>query len=149
MQRFKSPERAPHGPARRRGRAASLLDPQISMADQLGLRCVMRNTFKTLWVVPTDADRDVLAGYFHILHRADEDLDRDPASCLPLWRNSIPAEFQDRRWDFARFNVGERFHYLPVAQAEFGELLSAAERWGLDDYMQSKVFEELALPILR
>src|SRR5919201_5233689 len=31
--------------------AASLLDPQISMADQLGLRPVIANTFKTLWWV--------------------------------------------------------------------------------------------------
>src|SRR5438105_1620555 len=47
--------------------ATSLLDPQISMADELGLRKVIGNTFKTLWVVPTGADRDVMDAYFRAL----------------------------------------------------------------------------------
>jgi len=127
--------------------ATSLLDPQISMADQLGLRRVIGNTFKTLWVVPQDADRAVLAAYFRVLQRADADLDQDPASCLDLWRNSIPAEFQDRQWDFAHFDVGERFFYAPIERKEFDEFLHAAERWGLDDYMATRTFEDLALPV--
>jgi NitT/TauT family transport system substrate-binding protein len=125
--------------------AASLLDPQISMADQLGLRRVMGNTFKTLWVVPEGADAAVLDAYFRVLQRADDDLDRDPRSCLPLWRHSIPAEFQDQTWDYDRFDVGERFMYEPVSRAEFDELVAAAERWGLDDYMLTKRYEDLAI----
>jgi NitT/TauT family transport system substrate-binding protein len=129
--------------------ATSLLDPQISMADQLGLRRVLANTFKTLWVVPANADTSTLHAYFRVLERADRDLERDPASCLPLWRHSIPAEFKDQAWDYSRFDVGERFHYERVSQAELQEILNEAERWGLDDHMQTKAFEELALPIAR
>jgi NitT/TauT family transport system substrate-binding protein len=127
--------------------ASSLLDPQISMADQLGLRRVISNTFKTLWVVPPAADRALVDAYFRVLQRADADLERDPAGCLPLWRSSIPAEFQDRQWDFARFDIGERFFYAPLGRDEFAELLAAAQRWGLDDYMRSRTFDELALPV--
>jgi NitT/TauT family transport system substrate-binding protein len=127
--------------------ATSLLDPQISMADELGLRRVIGNTFKTLWVVPPTADRALLDAYFRVLRRADADLDRDPTSCLPLWRNSIPTEFQDRDWDFSRFDVGERFFYAPLDREEFDELLQAAQRWGLDDYMQERTFDELALSV--
>lgn len=127
--------------------ATSLLDPQISMADQLGLRRVIGNTFKTLWVVPPSADRTLMDAYFRVLQRADADLDRDPASCLPYWRYSIPAEFQDRAWDYARFDVGERFFYAPLAREEFDELVESAQRWGLDDFMQARSFEELALSI--
>jgi hypothetical protein len=127
--------------------AASLLDPQISMADELGLRRVIGNTFKTLWVIPPTADRATIDAYFRVLQRADADLDRDPASCLPLWRYSIPAEFQDRAWDFSRFDVGERFFYAPLEREEFETLLRDARRWGLDDYMHARSFEELALPI--
>jgi hypothetical protein len=123
--------------------ASSLLDPQISMADQLGLRRVIANTFKTLWVVPPGADPATLAAYFGVLQRADEDLARDPASCLPLWRHSIPADFADQPWDFLRFDVGERFFYRPLERAEFDEILRQTERWGLDDHMHTKVFEEL------
>jgi NitT/TauT family transport system substrate-binding protein len=125
--------------------ATSLLDPQISMADQLGLRPVISNTFKTLWVVPEDVDQATLHAYFRTLERADLDLDRDPASCLPLWHYSIPREFKTHNWDFSRFDVGERFHHAAIAREEFDEFLSAAERWGLDDQMQTKVFEELTL----
>ena len=82
-----------------------------------------------------------------MLQRADADLDRDPASCLPLWRFSIPAEFQDQQWDFTRFDVGERFFYAPLQREEFEEILHAAERWGLDDYMATRAFEDLALPV--
>jgi hypothetical protein len=128
--------------------ASSLLDPQISMADQLGLRRVIGNTFKTIWVVPPTADRALVDAYFHVLQRADADLDLDPASCLPLWRNSIPTEFLESQWDFAKFDIGERFFYAPVGREEFDELLQAAQRWGLDDFMHSRTFDELALPVI-
>jgi len=85
--------------------------------------------------------------YFRVLERADADLATDPASCLPLWRYSVPAEFQNRAWDFSRFDIGERFYYAPLDRAEFEEILESAHRWGLDDYMQVRSFEELALPI--
>src|SRR6266508_1173502 len=125
--------------------AASLLDPQISMADQLGLHRVIFNTFKTLWVVPAEANTATLDAYFRVLQRADADLDRDPASCLPLWRYSIPPEFAKRPWDFARFDVGERFFYQRLPRQEFDQLLTEAERWGLADQMQSKELDELVL----
>jgi NitT/TauT family transport system substrate-binding protein len=127
--------------------ATSLLDPQISMADQLGLRAVIRNTFKTLWVVPAEQDRAVVDAYFRVLQRADADLDRDPASCLALWRHSIPPEFAQHTWDFSRFDLGERFFYQPLPRAEFDELLEQARRWGLDDQMHTREFSELALPL--
>jgi hypothetical protein len=125
--------------------ATSLLDPQISMADQLGLRPILRNTFKTLWVVPADAS--AIGPYFEVLERADADLDTDPASCLPYWRYSIPAEFQSYEWDYSKFDVGERFVHRPLPREEFDEVVAQSERWGLADQMQTKVFEELAAAV--
>ncbi|HLH25198.1 MAG TPA: hypothetical protein VK066_21970 [Chloroflexota bacterium] len=127
--------------------ATSLLDPQISMADQLGLRSIIANTFKTLWWVDPRYDRALLDRFFRVLQRAEADLTRDPASCLPLWRYSIPEEFQDRPWDFSRFDPGERFHYAPLPRAEYDEIIAQVERWGLDDFMADKTFEGLALPV--
>src|SRR5262249_62025949 len=43
--------------------AASLLDPQISMADQLGLRPIIANTFKTRWGGDDRSDRAILAAF--------------------------------------------------------------------------------------
>ncbi len=127
--------------------AASLLDPQISMADQLGLRPVIADTFKTLWWVDPRYDRALLDAYFRVLERAERDLDRDPASSLPLWHYSIPPEFKDRPWDYSRFDVGERFRYEPLPRAEYDEIVAQVERWGLDDFMTQKAFDSLALPV--
>jgi NitT/TauT family transport system substrate-binding protein len=127
--------------------ATSLLDPQISMADQLGLRPIIANTFKTLWWVDPDQDRQILDAFFRVLRRAEEDLTRDPASCLPLWHYSIPPEFKDQPWDYSRFDVGERFCYQPLPREEYEEIVQQVERWGLDDFMQVKAFDELAMPV--
>lgn len=127
--------------------ASSLLDPQISMADQLGLRQVIGNTFKTLWWVDPRTDRGLLDAYFRVLQRADGDLERDPASCLPLWHYSVPTEFKSHPWDYSRFDVGERFVYQPLPPAEFAEIVQQVERWGLDDVMAEKTFESLAFPV--
>lgn len=127
--------------------AASLLDPQISMADQLGLRPVIANTFKTLWWVDERTDPDVLRRFFRVLQRADRDLETDPASCLPLWRYSIPPDDGGESWDYARFHVGERFHFEPLPRKEYEEILGQVERWGLDDFMQEKAFDRLAFSL--
>ncbi len=127
--------------------ASSLLDPQISMADQLGLRCVIANTFKTLWWVDPRQDRALLDRFFRVLARAEGELARDPASCLPLWHYSMPAEFKDHPWDYSRFEPGERFHYEPLPRAEFDAIVEQVERWGLDDFMAEKAFDSLALPV--
>jgi hypothetical protein len=127
--------------------ASSLLDPQISMADQLGLRQVISNTFKTLWWVDERSDRATLDRFFRVLRRTDREIERDPASCLPLWRYSVPTEFQDHPWDYSRFDLGERFVYAPLPRAEFDEIVQQVERWGLDDFMKEKSFDTIALPV--
>ena len=47
--------------------AASLLPPQIAMAEQLGLRKIIEDRFKTLWWVPENATADVVHGYMRAL----------------------------------------------------------------------------------
>src|ERR1700756_2314540 len=42
--------------------AASLLPPQIAMAEQLGLRKIIEDTFHTLWWVPPDAEPEAVRG---------------------------------------------------------------------------------------
>src|SRR5438552_2630461 len=59
--------------------AASLLDPQIYMAEELGLRKILDGIFNTLWWVDETSDRDVLRRYFTALARADAAIERDLA----------------------------------------------------------------------
>jgi NitT/TauT family transport system substrate-binding protein len=123
--------------------AASLLPPQIDMAKQLGLRPILEDTFHTIWWVPDEMPADVLARYLRVLDRAEDALDADLGRFLPLWRLSIPAEFQDREWDFSKFSRGERFVYEPVPQAEFDEVMQQVERWGLDQHLKVRQFASL------
>ena len=126
--------------------AASLLPPQIDMAKQLGLRIVIEDTFHTIWWVPDEMPGEVVAKYLRALDRAEDALNADLAKFLPLWKLSVPAEFQDRPWDFSRFGRGERFVYQPVPRREFDEVLQQVERWGLDQHLKERQFEKLVAP---
>src|SRR5262249_4936436 len=59
--------------------AASLLPPQIAMAEQLGLRKVIEDTFHTLWWVPENSEPAVVRGYLRALDRAEKAMDADLA----------------------------------------------------------------------
>jgi ABC-type nitrate/sulfonate/bicarbonate transport system substrate-binding protein len=123
--------------------AASLLPPQIDMARQLGLREVIADEFKTLWWVPDSAPAAAVRGYLRALDRAERALEADLPRYLALWRHCIPPEFQNGQWDFHRFSRGERFVYEPITREEFMEVFQQVERWGLDQYLKDRSFENL------
>ena len=123
--------------------AASLLPPQIDMAKQLGLREIIADEFKTLWWVPESAPQAGVRGYLRALDRAERALEADLPKYLPLWKYSIPPEFQDRQWDLSRFSRGERFVNSPLRREEFAEVLESVGRWGLDDYLKDRSFDNL------
>ena len=128
--------------------AASLLPPQIDMADQLGLRSIIADRFKTLWWSPANAAPDVVRGYLNALQRAEEALEADLPKYLPLWKIPVPAEFENLRpWDFSRFTRGEKFVYEPLPRDEFNDTLAQVERWGLDQHLKERDFDRLVQPI--
>jgi hypothetical protein len=128
--------------------AASLLPPQIDMADQLGLRCIIADRFKTLWWSPANAAPDVVRGYLNALQRAEEALEADLPKYLPLWKISVPAEFENLRlWEFSKFTRGEKFVYQPLPRGEFDDTLAQVERWGLDQHLKEREFANLVQPV--
>ncbi|MBI2203662.1 MAG: ABC transporter substrate-binding protein [Candidatus Rokubacteria bacterium] len=127
--------------------AASLLDPQIYMAEELGLRRVVGGEFNTLWWVDERTDPDVLRRYFTALDRAEQALDRDLAQYLPLWRKSVPPEFLDRPWTYESWGAGERFRFAPIPRAALDEVTAAIDRWGMGDKMLVKDVDRLALSV--
>ena len=125
--------------------ATSLLPPQIDMAEQLGLRRIIAYEFKTLWWVPEGSSQDDVSGYLRALDRAEKALVADLPKFLHLWKITVPPEFESlHNWDFSRFTRGERFVYEPVMQSEFDEVMQQVERWGLDDYLKNKSFDQLS-----
>ena len=127
--------------------AASLLDPQIYMAEELGLRRILGGEFNTLWWVDERSDPDVLRRYFRALDRAEQALTRDLPKYLPLWRKSIPPEFADRAWGVERWGPGERFVLAPYPEEKLREVLAAIERWGMGKEMHVKEVDRLALAV--
>ncbi len=70
--------------------AASLLPPQIDMAEQLGLRKIIADEFHTLWWVPEHASPAGVTGYLQALDRAEKALQQDLPSALSIsgaWRS--------------------------------------------------------------
>jgi NitT/TauT family transport system substrate-binding protein len=124
--------------------AASLLPPQIAMAEQLGLRKIMEDRFHTLWWVPESAQPETVVGYLRALDRAEKAMDLDLEKYLPLWELAVPFEFKDRSWEYGKFGRGERFVYQPLARSEFDEVLDQVKRWGLDQHLKERSFEKLA-----
>ena len=126
---------------------ASLLPPQIAMAEQLGLRKIIEDRFKTLWWVPASATPEVVHGYMRALDRAEQALEEDLARYLPLWKLSVPAEFESfYPWDFSKFGRGERFVNATLPREEFNEVFAQVERWGLDQYLKDRRPETLSYP---
>ena len=127
--------------------AASLLPPQIAMAEQLGLRKIIEDRFKTLWWVPENATADVVHGYMRALQRAEQAMDADLPKYLLLWKLAVPAEFENyHAWDFSKFGRGERFVNKPLPRGEFDEVFAQVERWGLDQYLKDRSPETLSYP---
>ena len=124
--------------------AASLLPPQIDMAEQLGLKKIIANTFHTLWWVDERTAPHVVAGYIQGLRRAEQALEADLARYLHLWKNAVPPEFAGHDWDFTKFTRGEKFVNQPIPRDEFEEVFSQVERWGLDQHLGERSYDKLA-----
>ncbi len=124
--------------------AASLLPPQIAMAEQLGLRKVIADRFHTLWWVPQGTAPEVVRAYLDALQRAEEAIENDLERFLPLWKLAIPAEFEAYHpWDFTKFGRGERFVYQRISQSEFDDTIAQVKRWGLDQFLKEHDFGKL------
>src|SRR5581483_2923235 len=124
--------------------AASLLPPQIDMAEQLGLRRVIADEFKTLWWRLETANPQDVRAYLRGLDRAEAALSSNLQKYLPLWANCVPEEFKAlREWDYSRFTRGERFVYQPLPREAFDMVMEQVERWDLDDYLKERSFEKL------
>ena len=127
--------------------ATSLLDPQIYMAEELGLRKILDGEFNTLWWVDERSDPDVLRRYFTALGRAEEALDRDLPKYLPLWHKCIPPEYKDRTWRVETWGPGERFVFARYPEEKLREVLDAINRWGMGAKMAEQNLDRLALAV--
>jgi len=122
--------------------AATLLDPEIPIAEARGVRKLAMGEFKTLFWVHEELDRELLNGYFRALRRADEELRANPSAYMPLWARNVPPELQGDH-DYAAFGLGELLFFEPYTRQEFDEAVAFAKGWGLAGQMRNQQYEQL------
>ena len=124
--------------------AATLLDPEIAIAEVKGLRELARGEFLiTFWVGPM-ISQDVLKAYFYALKRADEALSRDPEKYLHLWERNVPPALMGE-YNYSRFGLGEKFVFEPYTEEMFQQALQFAEKWNLHTHIQDNQYSNLTV----
>lgn len=122
---------------------ATLLDPEIPIADDEGLVKLAAGEFRTLFWVSAGIPMDVLAAYFRALRKAEGALRTRPQQYAPLWARNIPPELQGD-YDYNKFGLGELLVFERYPAEVFAETIGFVRRWGLDGNMRMDSFEALA-----
>lgn len=122
--------------------AATLLDPEIPIAEARGLRKLAMGEFKTLFWVHEQLPPELLRGYFRALRLADEALRADPRAYLGLWERNVPPELRGDH-DYSRFGLGELLYFEPYSREEFDGAIAFAEAWGLTGQIRDRQYERL------
>ncbi|SRR5581483_5529361 len=123
--------------------AANLLDPEIGIADQQGLRRVVGGQFKTLfWVSPT-LSSDLLRRYFAALRRADAALRASPSKYMHLWERNVPPVLRGERYDVDKLGLGELLVFERYPEEEYERTVAFARKWGLDREIRETRYDNL------
>lgn len=125
--------------------AATLLDPEITIAEEKGLTKLASGEFRTLFWVSPGIPASALGGYFRTLRRADQALRADAVKYMHLWRKNIPPGLEGD-WDWSKFGLGEMLVFEKYPEETFDETMDFARRWGLDGNVRSNTYAELAAP---
>ena len=126
---------------------ATLLDPEIPIAEDAGLVKLAAGEFRTLFWVSAGIPTNVLAAYFRTLRRADEALRARPEKYMPLWARNVPPGLEGD-YDYDKFGLGELLVFERYPIEIFEETVAFARRWGLDGNMREDSFKALATPPL-
>lgn len=110
--------------------AATLLDPEIPIAEARGLKTIAQGEFRTLFWVSATMDAEVLSAYFRALRRADSALRASPADHLHLWARNVPPALRGDH-DYSAFGTGEMLVFERFDEDMVAETLRFADRWGL------------------
>jgi NitT/TauT family transport system substrate-binding protein len=109
---------------------ATLLDPEIPIAEAKGLRAIAQGEFRTLFWVSATMGEDVLSAYFRALRRAGSALRDSPGDHLHLWERNVPPALRGD-YDYSAFGTGEVLVFERFDDDMVAEALRFAERWGL------------------
>jgi hypothetical protein len=124
---------------------ANLLDPEIPIAEEKGLRKLASGEFRTLFWVSPGIPASALGAYFRALRRADTALRKESGKYMPLWKNNLPPGLEGD-YDWSKFGLGEMLVFERYPEETFAETMDFAHRWGLDTNVRVDTYKELAAP---
>lgn len=125
---------------------ATLLDPEIPIAEARGLRKLAQGEFRTLFWVSRTLGSETLSAYFRALRTAETALDESPERYLHLWERNVPPALAGDH-DYATFGTGERLIFERYTDDMLAEANRFAERFGLTDQVREDRYEELVTPV--
>jgi hypothetical protein len=98
--------------------AATLFSGPYYLAEQLGFRKIMDNSFMIATMIHGDPDPDDLRKYFAALKRAQRDLDLRPELYTHYYKNEFPVRWHEVM-DTRRWGPGERLVFETYTEETF------------------------------
>src|SRR5881397_1888871 len=129
-----------------KSRWRTCLTPEITIAEEKGLRKLASGEFRTLFWVAPGIPASALGAYFRALRSADSALRSEPGRYMHLWKNNIPPGLEGD-YDWSKFGLGEVLVFEKYPESTFAETLEFARRWGLDKNVRADTYKELAAPV--
>ena len=110
-----------------RSPASTLFSGPYYMAEQLGFRKVIDNTFMIATMVTGDPDPEDLRKFFNALRRAQRDIDLRPERYSHYYKREFPVRYHEKM-DTRRWGPGERLVFEPYTKEVYEETF----RWIAD-----------------
>jgi hypothetical protein len=107
--------------------ASALFSGPYYLAEQLGYRKIVDNTFMIATMINGDPDPEDLRKFFAALRRAQRDIDLRPDLYTHYYKKEFPVRYHDRM-DTRRWGPGERLVFEPYTKEVYEETF----RWIAD-----------------
>ena len=126
--------------------ASTLFSGPFYMAEQLGFRKVLDNTFMIATMVTGDPDPEDLRKFFKALRRAQRDIDLRPDLFTHYYKNEFPERYH-AVMDTRRWGPGERLVFEPYTKEVYEETFKWIADRGIfaDTGMGSGTYEEAVI----
>ena len=106
-----------------KSQATSLFSGPYYLAEQLGFRKIIDNTFMIATMLNGNPDPEEVRKYFQALERAQHDIDERPGRYTHFYKKEFPTRFHDLM-DTRRWGPGERIVFEPYSKEMYDESFS-------------------------
>ncbi len=128
--------------------ASALFSGPYYMAEQLGFRKVIDNTFMIATMINGDPDPEDLRKFFNALRRAQRDIDLRPDLYTHYYKNEFPERYHSVM-DTRRWGPGERLVFEPYTKEVYDETFKWIADHGIfaDTGMGSGKYEDAVIRV--